>query len=60
MSIEGWFQEITDKRIRRGTFKNVEQLIAAIPEFIEQPNSSFVPFVGTAKADEILAKVARA
>ena len=58
--IERWFREITDKRIRRGTFKNVEQLIAAIQEFIEQHNSSPEPFVWTAKADHILAKVARA
>jgi transposase len=58
--IERWFREITDKRIRRGTFKNVEQLIAAIQEFIEQHNSSPEPFVWTAKADDILAKVARA
>ncbi len=48
--IERWFREITDKRIRRGTFKNVEQLIAAIQEFIEQHNSSPEPFVWTAKA----------
>jgi hypothetical protein len=58
--IERWFREITDKRIRRGTFKNVGQLIAAIQEFIEQHNSSPEPFVWTAKADDILAKVARA
>ena len=58
--IERWFREITDKRIRRGTFQNVGQLIAAIQEFIEQHNSSPEPFVWTAKADDILAKVARA
>ena len=34
--IERWFREITDKRIRRGTFRNVVQLIAAIEAFIQE------------------------
>ena len=58
--VERWFRELTDKRVRRGTFQNVPQLIAAIQEFIDQHNSSSTPFVWTAKADDILAKVARA
>ena len=58
--VERWFREITDKRIRRGTFKNVEQLIAAIQEFIEQHNTTAKPYVWTAKADVILAKIDRA
>jgi hypothetical protein len=58
--VERWFREITDKRIRRGTFRNVPQLIAAIDEFIQQHNHHSKPFVWTAKADTILAKVARA
>lgn len=58
--VERWFREITDKRIRRGTFRNVEQLIAAIEEFIQQHNTTAEPYVWTAKAEEILAKVARA
>jgi len=58
--VERWFREITDKRIRRGTFRNVNQLIAAIQEFIQTHNQSSKPFVWTAQADAILAKVARA
>ena len=58
--IERWFREITDKRLRRGTFRSVPQLIAAIVEYIAAHNTSPQPFVWTAKADEILAKVARA
>lgn len=58
--VERWFREITDKRIRRGTFRNVEQLIQAIMDYIEHHNHSPQPFVWTAKADEILAKVQRA
>ena len=58
--VERWFREITDKRIRRGTFRSVEQLIQAITDYIQQHNRSPKPFVWTAKADEILAKVQRA
>lgn len=58
--IERWFREITDNRIRRGTFRSVGQLIQAIMDYIEQHNQSPKPFVWTAKAEEILAKVRRA
>jgi transposase len=58
--VERWFREITDNRIRRGTFRSVEQLIRAIRDYIEHHNRSPKPFVWTAKADEILAKVRRA
>lgn len=58
--VERWFREITDKRIRRGTFRSVEQLIHAIEDYIRHHNQSPKPFVWTAKADEILAKVQRA
>lgn len=58
--VERWFRELTDRRIRRGTFRNVPQLIAAIEEFIQQHNHDSKPFVWTAQADAILAKVARA
>ena len=58
--VERWFREITDNRIRRGTFRSVEQLIQAIMDYIQQHNRSPKPFVWTAKADEILAKVRRA
>jgi transposase len=58
--VERWFREITDKRIRRGVFKSVAQLIAAIQAYIENQNSDPKPFVWTAKAQEILEKVGRA
>ena len=58
--VERWFCEITDKRIRRGTFQNVDQLIAAIQEFIHNHNRDSKPFVWTAQAEAILVKVARA
>ena len=58
--VERWFREITENRIRRGTFGNVDQLIRAITEFIEHNNQSPKPYVWTAEAEEILAKVQRA
>ena len=58
--VERWFREITDKRIRRGVFKSVDQLIAAIQSYIGNHNSDPRPFVWTAKAEDILEKVGRA
>jgi transposase len=58
--IERWFREITDKRIRRGTFNSVEALVKAIESYIAEHNENPKSFVWTAKAEKILAKVRRA
>ena len=58
--IERWFREITDKRIRRGTFTSVQSLIQAIMDYIAAHNDNPKAFHWTAKAEEILAKVRRA
>ena len=58
--VERWFREITTERIRRGVFRSVDQLIAAIEAYIADNNSAPRPFVWTAKAKDILEKVARA
>ncbi len=52
--IERWFAEITRKRIRRGVFKSVPELVAAIMEYIKVNNENFKPFVWTKKVEEIL------
>ena len=57
--IERWFREITDKRIRRGVFKNVSQLIDAIMTFIETHNVDPRPFVWSAPVERILSKIAK-
>jgi transposase len=57
--VERWFAELTMKRIRRGTFRSVPQLKAAIQEFIEAHQANPKPFVWTKSADEILASIAR-
>ena len=58
--IERWFREITDKRIRRGVFHSVKQLIAAIEGYMGEHNANPRSFVWTTKVETILAKVRRA
>ena len=58
--VERWFREITEKRIRRGTFPNVNTLIDAIRSFIDDHNLHRKTFKWTAKAETILEKVRRA
>jgi len=55
--VERWFGEITRKRIRRGSFKSVRDLIAAIEDFIRHHNENPKPFVWTKRVDQILEKV---
>lgn len=55
--VERWFGEITRKRIRRGVFKSVPDLVSTIEEFIAANNDNPKPFVWTKKANEILDKV---
>lgn len=57
--VERWFAELTMKRIRRGTFRSVPQLKAAIQEFIAAHQADPKPFAWTKSADEILASIAR-
>ena len=58
--VERWFREITDKRIRRGVFKSVRELIQAIHDYIEHHNKDPKPFIWTAKAGDIIEKYRRA
>jgi transposase len=58
--VERFFRDITDKRIRRGVFTSVPDLEAAIDDYIKHHNSDPKPFIWTAKACDILAKVTRA
>jgi hypothetical protein len=57
--VERWFREITDKALRRGVFHSVPDLIAKIEDYLQASNDNPKPFVWTATADDILAKVAR-
>jgi transposase len=57
--VERWFGEITRKRIRRGTFQSVPELIEAIEAYLTEHNRNPKAFVWTKSADAILAKIAR-
>lgn len=57
--IEIWFNLITQRAIRRGTFGSVKELINKIEDFIKHYNSHSNPFVWTATADSILEKIQR-
>jgi transposase len=55
--VERFFAEITDKRIRRGTFRSVVELVRAIRDYISQRNHHPQPFVWTASARSIVRKI---
>jgi transposase len=57
--VEIWFNIITQRAIRRGAFSSVKELIAKIEDYIRKYNRHPKPFVWTATADSILAKIER-
>jgi len=57
--VERWFAELTTKQLRRGAYKSVPQLKAAIQEFIDAHQANPKPLVWTKTADQILASIAR-
>jgi hypothetical protein len=57
--VERWFGELTGKRIRRGAFVSVPDLLAAIDEFLEPWNENPRPFVWTATVQSIVDKLQR-
>jgi transposase len=58
--VERFFRDLTQNRLRRGIFRDVEELIMAIGEYIDKHNDKPKPFIWTAKAADILEKVKRA
>jgi transposase len=57
--IEGWFKQLTDKRLRRGAFTSVADLVDAIELWAEHWNDDPKPFVWHQTAEEIMTKVGR-
>jgi putative transposase len=57
--VEIWFNIITQKAIRRGTFRSVRDLIARIQLFVDRYNRRCHPFSWTATAESILEKLER-
>jgi len=57
--VERWFALITQRAIRRGSFRSVRQLIRRIDTFVTHYRAGAQPFAWTATADSIIAKLAR-
>jgi transposase len=58
--VERWFRDLTDKNLRRGVFGSVPDLIASIEAYLNAHNADPTPYMWTATAESILAKVQRA
>ena len=58
--VERFFRDLTQNQLRRGIFRDVEELIMAIEGYIDRHNENPKPFIWTAKANDILEKVKRA
>ncbi len=58
--VERFFRDLTQNRVRRGVFRDREELIMAIGSYIDHHNENPKPLVWTARASDILEKVKRA
>ena len=58
--VERFFRDISERRLRRGVFTSVDELVAAIDEYVAHHNTDPKPFVWTKSARDILQKVIRA
>jgi transposase len=58
--VERWFEELSEKAIRRGSFVSVPDLQAAIERFLDAWNAEPKPFVWTATVEGIIKKIERA
>ncbi len=57
--VEGWFAQLTNKRLKHGSFNSVTQLTEAIDIWISHWNDDPKPFVWTKTANDIITKVQR-
>jgi len=58
--VERFFRDLTQNRLRRGVFRSVGELIAAIKEYLARHNDAPKPFIWTKTSRDILEKVTRA
>jgi len=58
-AVEGFFAKLTNRRLRRGVFRSLTELQAAINRFVQETNSDPKPFVWTADPKRVLAAVKR-
>jgi transposase len=57
--VERWFRNLTQQRLRRGSFHHVKELIHAINDYIKNHNQNPQVFVWSASVERILTKVAK-
>jgi transposase len=58
-AVEGFFAKLTKRRLKRGVFRSVVDLQAAINRFLDEHNTDPKPFTWTANPDKIIAAVRR-
>lgn len=58
--VERFFRDLTENQLRRAVLRSVPELVSTIEQYIEKHNRDPKPFIWTAKASDILAKVTRA
>jgi len=58
-AVEGFFAKLTNRRLKRGAFRSIVDLQAAINRFLDDANGSPKPFKWTADPDKIIAAVKR-
>jgi transposase len=58
-AVEGFFAKLTRRRLKRGVFRSVPDLKAAIDRFVAETNSNPKPFIWTADPKRVLAAVKR-
>lgn len=58
--VERFFRDLTVSRLKRGVFRDLEELIMAVGDYIDRHNQNPKPFIWTASANDILQKVTRA
>ncbi len=56
--VELWFSILTSRRLKRGVFRSLKALTAALREYIKAHNQTPHPFVWTKTANQILRRVA--
>ncbi len=58
-AVEGFFAKLTRRRLKRGVFRSIVDLQAAINRFLDEHNTQPKPFNWTADPDKIIAAVKR-
>lgn len=58
--VERFFRDLTANRLKRGVFRDLEELITPVGDYIDRHNQNPKPFIWTASARDILEKVTRA